>query len=200
MGKINAELDSKEELYFQWFLEELKAEGYIKYYTLQPTSFILCDAVTYNWEKPKPTKKEPNRVESKISSLLEGSVYTADAKIYWADKAIGVFCTGELSNPRDNRFIADYNEDRELVSHVEVKPLFDMQNMTRVFITKQKWIYQLYSIYINLVTPITLFTKMFTPNRYLFTDGGRQLRKTKHKIRTLNEYVEYMKSKNNLID
>lgn len=194
MGKLTAELDSKEELYFQWFLDELKEKGYVREYTLQPNAFILSKEKTYKWNKPKPTKKEPNRIEEKESVMIEASEYTADAQIIWMPKAEGVFyVVDKPTKYKCSLFIAHFKNNGiagHYESYVEIKPIFDMQNMTRVFITKQKWIYQLYNIYINLVTPIKLFEKMFTPHRYLFTDGGRQTRKLKHKVKTLEEYIK----------
>jgi len=203
MDELEIKLDSDEEKYFMWFLEELKAEGYVQDFTMQPSAFKLSEEVPFLWDKPKPTKKEPDRTERNLSIMLEASEYTADAKIVWTDKAKNIFFT--MNTPmkyNDHRFIARFfMEEAAWVSYVEVKPKFDMQNMTRLFVTKQKWIYQLYKVYINLFIPDKGFPKLFTPAMCIATMIYVKTTKTKRgmkypgdskiiwKIKTLNEYV-----------
>lgn len=201
----NIKLDSDEEMYFLWWLEELKAKGYVKDYTMQPEAFKLFEGIAYTWYKPKPTKKEPNRTEFKENWLLEPAEYTTDARIVWEPKAQGIFYNPRVPlHSKCNLLIANNepkgNEDVwRQISFVEVKPSFDQNNMTRLFVTKQKWVYGLYSIYVNLITPVKLFEKTFTPTRYLFTNKSGAKRTLHHKVRTLEEYVEIMKKQNNLV-
>jgi len=205
MESLEVKLDSDEEKYFMWFLEELRAEGYVKDFTMQPPAFRLSDEISYIWNKAKPTKKEPHRMERKESVMLEASEYTTDAHIIWTNKADGIFYT--LNEPTKYGcplFIAHLilrDGETNAESYVEVKPKFDMQNMTRLFVTKQKWIYQLYKVYINLFIPDKGFPKLFTPQMCIATMVYVKTTKTKRgmkyrgdskitwNVKTLNEYV-----------
>jgi hypothetical protein len=83
------DLDTKEEIHFAWYLEELKAEGYILGYQNHPYTFILSEQVKFDCIKqPIPKKAEPR---TEVRELLPKNTYTPDFAIYWTKKAEGVF-------------------------------------------------------------------------------------------------------------
>lgn len=186
MNEINEKLDSDEELYFYWWLSELKENGYIDEFILQPEPFTLSVKMKMTYFKPM------KRVEDKELSynLINGHIYTTDARIVWNKKAENVFYKdlttelGKYDSYKDAIFIAT-----ESISYVEVKPKFDFKNMTRLAKTNIKWVWDKYGIFVNLVIPERLFKLTFTPDRFLTGNKSNRLRKINYKpIKTLKFY------------
>ena len=78
--------DSKEEVYFSWWLDELQMAGFIRRWYYQAFSFSLSDRVQYKVKKPLKTKV---RVDDKL--LLHPHTYTPDFFIDWDESARGLF-------------------------------------------------------------------------------------------------------------
>lgn len=77
------------------------------------------------------------------------------------------------------------------ISYIEVKPIFDMNNMTRDFKVKQKIIFNNKQRYIQLVKIPAFFEKSFTPLRYLMQDVmNSRPRKIKHKVILIDEFLK----------
>ena len=184
--------DSKEELYFSWYLDELKRQRYINHWQRNETSYNLFGGLVHSYIKPM------KRVEDKIltQTILQPSSYTPDFIIYWEPKAIGIFVSKESKTV--GKIITPFLcTDDELISIVETKGTFDMGNMTRLANNNIKFVYEKYQVYINMVKVPTIFKHTFTPERYLFTDKSMQPRKinygTKKKPigpRTLSQFKE----------
>lgn len=193
--------DSPEELYVSWYLDELVGAGYVIKYNYQPTSWELSKKRTYKYRKVLKTKT--NKIET---TLFQKHVYTADFELLWNDayynillKNVDMFGRGvaqdnQVVNKENPFWINDINFleilPSELWSSWEVKPLFDRNNMTRLFTINQKWVYDKYGIYVQKVVPQKLFKDTFTPQKYLFTDSGKQKRKLTFAPRTLEEYIK----------
>jgi hypothetical protein len=205
---MNPNLQSDEEVYASWFFEELLAKGFIKEIIYQPPPFILAKDQTFDWDKPKPTKKEPNRTVGYTSTFLKGAEYTPDIKVIWTPKARDVFYTADY--PKTNKcnlFIAHEDAEGFIVSIIEVKPVFDDNNMTREVILKHKWVYSIHGIYVNMFIRDKAMPKLFTPERYIltqryqktYTDKKKGIvyrpgdSKIKWKVRTLEEYLLSLK-------
>jgi len=159
------EYDSKEEIYFLWYLDELQAAGYINFYRYQPEPFSLFPPVKYNWIKQLKTKKK-----EMTTTLLRAHSYQADFAIYWVKKAKDIFFN--FNKITDAPFIEKY-----YVSFIDVKPAHDMQNMTRLFHINQKWVHQRHGVYVQKIVPQELFKSTFTPERYRYTDKSLKPRK-----------------------
>ena len=177
--------DSKEELYFSWWLEQLKAGKYINHWEKNETSFNLFGGLVHSYIKPM------KKVDDKIltQTILHPSSYNPDFTIYWEPKAIGIFVSkmhstkGKITTP----FLCS---DDELISIIETKADFDRNNMTRLAVNNIKFVYEKYKVYINMVKLPSLFNKTFTPDRYLMTDRTFKPRKLKYKnVRTLREFI-----------
>jgi hypothetical protein len=80
------QFDSKEELWFSYYLSELKQHGYIDNYKHHPKTFVLSDAVYVNVFVKMKTFNKPKKVK-----LLNESKYTPDFEINWNKKAKDVF-------------------------------------------------------------------------------------------------------------
>lgn len=173
--------DSKEELYFSWYLDELKEAKYIQNYEPQPESYVLSPPVFYEYTKQLKTK--PKLI---VKKLAREHIYSPDFKIWWSQRAHSIFfhnieCNANL---KAISFIANGQK-----SIIEIKPVFDQNNMTRLFTINQKWMYQKHGIYVQKIIPVKLFEQTFTPEKYLLTDKTNKLRKLKYQPRSLNEFL-----------
>ena len=77
---------SKEELYFMYYLDQLKAHEYVKKWGYEVSTFDLTDP--YKREYTKQLKTKTKVVEE---HLIAKSSITADFTIHWTPKAINVF-------------------------------------------------------------------------------------------------------------
>jgi len=184
------QFDSKEELHFSWFLEQLKKAKYINHWERCETSYQLTGGVKHSYIKPMK-KVEDKQMEQ---SILLGSSYNPDFIVYWEPKALGIFLSilnkseGKITTP----FICD---DDQLITIIETKADFDMKNMTRIAINNIKFVYEKYNVYINMVKLPKFFNETFTPDRYLMTDKSFTPRKFKKNfnVRTLREFTDSLR-------
>jgi hypothetical protein len=190
------DFDSQEEIYFYWWLEELKAIGLIKSYIYQPKPFQLSESVEVIYEEHLKTK-----IKRKAQNILSGHQYQADFLIYWDeklhDRLFAVLTDIPNKSFKKFPFIADIRKGR-MFSVVDVKGTFNQNDAWRRFSIDQKWVYQKFDIFVNKIIPApnskgtpntTLFRKTFIPERYLMTDAGKQRRKIKYEYLLLKEYL-----------
>jgi hypothetical protein len=175
--------DSWDEYYFMEWCNELKEIGVLLSYS-RSESFVLTSEIKETSIIIKVTKK--GNIESiKETILLNGSVYTPDVKLEI-----------NFDNPlwvkffSNNKTIGKIRAEQGRYTYIEVKPAYDMNNMTRLFINNQKFMFKTHKIYVNLCICDKLFEKTFTPMCYLFHPSGRRKVKLPYtNIKTLNEYI-----------
>lgn len=173
--------DSDEEEYFSWWLDELKKKSFIKEYIRNHKSLPLSDMISVQYGN-----------KGKTTTLLSDHVYTTDF-IITVDKYSGLFADqGNLPVSPNSRsvFMLISEKPGSKHYHIEVKPDFDSNNMTRLFRLNQKWVYQKHGIYTNLVKVPSLFKKTFVPQKYMFTPVKKKPRKFKYEVLTCSQYVE----------
>lgn len=181
------DVESDGELHYSWYLDELKEIGIINRYLYESNTFTLSKARVYPILEIKKTK-----TKIKELSLLQEHVYTPDFCIEWNEKYINKFfrviddATCTVKCPF---FAVRSTKDNKPYTFIEVKPIFDQNNMTRTFRLSQKWLYDKYSLYVQLCVIPTFFERTFTPARYLFTDATMKPRTLKYTPITLNEYL-----------
>lgn len=163
------EFKSNHEKYFSWWLDELMEVGIIDNYDYEPTSYELSDKVVY--------QVLDNKGKQKNKTLLEEHCYTPDFIINWNNNKLNVA----------NKIGILY--DNKCESVIEIKPPFNMNNMTRLFIINQKWVYEKYKIYVQKVVVDDIFSKTFIPKRYLKTDKSNKLRKINYKHMLIDKYI-----------
>lgn len=184
---------SKEEIYFSWWLEELKREGYIKEYKYESRTLTLMNDVKLPWTKQLKTK---NKVEE--HHLFSKTTYTPDFEIIWTEKAFGIFCDGIPTAKRPYFMATDHdNLMNEGISLIDVKGDHSAGasrgNFSQYsFPYKQKMAWMTLKIYVQKVVPTKLFNDTFVPKRYFKTDvSGKPRKMTKIKnIKTLQEFVK----------
>lgn len=198
--------DSKEEVYFLWYLKELINKGLVKDYIYQPKTFPLSEKAVSARAVQLKTK-----IKKTESALLPAHGYSADFFINWNISArYKLFACHSEENSRligDYPFIANKRGESSYYSVIEVKPSFDQNNMTRLFAINQKWVYSKYGIYVQKIIPhprkveksflpaSSLFLRSFVPKRFLLTDGGGQQRKIKYKYKLIDQYLSQIQEK-----
>lgn len=196
------------ELYFEWYIQELKEAGFIKVIKREP--FSLDTLPQHNLQRYDFKTKKPKIEEFK---LIGKHTYTFDYIIIWNKHAKELFynlidatAVQRIWCP----FYAMEDADGEHVSMIDVKPpagamQFGNNTTSYTFPIIQKMLYSLFGIYVNKAIPIpmmsrgkvksgnnmALFTTTFIPKRYFLTDGLGQARVINFKKRTLQEYLAY---------
>ncbi len=170
----------EEEIFHQWLLElqDRKIISNIE----KPASLVLSEAV-------------PIKIGNKEVNLLNEHIYTGDFKFKTDDyrKAFTLDLFQHLGyskiSPNERKKYCLYGQEyNPTIYHIEVKGNYDNNNMTRLFGLNQKWIYQRYGIYYNLVKVPKIFEKTFTPEAYLKTATGKD-RKINFKVKLIDEYL-----------
>ena len=178
------DLQSMEELYFLWWLCDLKDEGYVEDAWYEEDAFVLGKGYEKSYIKRMKTKE---KVEEE--SVLPSTVYTPDFKIKWTEKARGVFYHDLVSEEKlTHGRKPKYSIGADLVSYIEIKPNFDFNNMTRYVKIKINWLFQATGVFVNLVKVPQIFKDTFVPDRYFLTDEGKRTRQIKFKTKRLQDY------------
>ena len=189
-------VDSYEESMFSYWCYKLFQEGYIRNYEKGET-YNLSTVLKYPFYKKLKTKHKLTE-----GHLMNAHEYTPDFKILWSDKAKYVFFDPRNSPNNSYDFsacmMAEY-DNGDFISIVEVKPVFDQNNMTRLATINIKWVRMIYGIYINLCIPMpkmksglpasTLFKQTFFPAEALLTAKGQKAREIKFKYRLFDDYI-----------
>lgn len=182
--------DSNEELYMDWWLQELKVLGYISEIIHQPESFKLSDGISVDYFVPYKKKEGGTYVSE---SIMREHVYTPDVLVTWTQKAVNVFTTminSDLRKKKGHSFMYILC-DENLRSYIEVKPSFDQNNMTRLAKINLQWVWEKYGQYVNIVVPEKHFNKTFTPKKYFFTTKTKKPRTIKYKnVQTIEEFIK----------
>lgn len=192
-------VDSKEERYFEWWLNELIEAGYIKKY-VRSESYILVPKSTVPVLKEKPTKKEPDRLVLESEHLLANLSYTPDYDIYWEEKALDFLVANidELNiSKKEKPLFYCHNTELGLYSCSDVKPNFfrAVNSSSVTFPLKKKMMWEKFNIYVNKVVPIgkeELFAKTFTPLRYFYQDQYPNRKRTisQWRARTIKQFLQ----------
>ncbi len=181
------EVRSDEEWYFSWWLDELVKIGIINRYLYESNTFILSNAKSYPHLLIMKTKTKLTE-----KSLLEEHVYTPDFLIEWNEKYLNRFfriINDETCTVKCPFLAVRSTKDGKAYTFIEVKGDFDRNNMTRLFKITQKWLYDKYGLYVDLLKLPTLFKRTWVPERFLKTNSTNQPRSINFKINTLNEYL-----------
>lgn len=152
---------NNEELFFSYYLDELKENGLIERYEYEPETFELSPEVTFNYVKTTQLKAKV-KTENKTKALLHKHNYTPDFKIIptsW----------GYMSNIFEDSlqefpiFVTSKVKDK-YYSYIDIKGQHAGKLSTAVtFPLNQKWMYDKHSIYVQKIKPFDLFKETFMP-------------------------------------
>jgi len=189
---------SKEEVFFDWWLDELIEAHIIMGVKYQPKSFVITEPVKVAMLKQMKTKTTPF-----FKHLLYSHVYTADWIIDWHPdhEQQWTWSHREPTTRYNNPFSAYRRSDGLMRSVIDVKGTFNGKNNTSAttFPLNQKAVFDKYNILVQRIVPSKLFEQTFTPLRYTFTDTGKPGRTIDWKVRTLEEYLETLKKTGELL-
>jgi hypothetical protein len=177
--------ESNEELYFLYWCEELIRKQIILPDIERGKTFVLSEPATEEIEVIKQLKKGIKK-EIKYKKFLREHIYTNDFTIYIKEDKINLFDFKYAGNKI-------VNEISYLRAYFEIKPVYDQNNMTRIFNINQKWVFDKYGQFINLFVPEKEFIKRFFPKKYLFTRTGKarntNLLNSQIKINLINDFL-----------
>ncbi len=181
-------LDSEEELFFCYWMEELKEAGYINEFSRIEDPILIFDKVSFDFFIRG--KKE---VKPLIKSILRPLSYTPDFFISWTEKADSVFIA-----IRNNEYYAVsfkkciFYTEEDMTSVIDVKGTFrNPRILTATTFPIIQKILAYKGIYVQKIVPFGksgLFAKTFTPNQYNFTPTGK-FKKIPWKVLNLNQYL-----------
>lgn len=181
--------DSNEELYFSWWLDELKEFGFVIHWNKNESPIQLTKPVT--WDYVQAMKRVPDKVRTQ--TLIQGSEYTHDFEILFSEKAVGVFLPKfDLTKRLSYVFLPSPIERGNHLALVEIKGNFDQNNMTRLAVNNIKFLYEQQEVFVNLIKIPNLFKETFTPKRYLLTTHTKKARKINFEVKTLEEFLSYV--------
>jgi hypothetical protein len=192
------EYKNDEELYFSYYLDELKENKIIKDYTYEQETFTLSEDIDFYYTKITELKTK-TKVENKRKSLLKPCTYTPDFVVTFSTTRKGIWGQPDIFPP----FIVMKGKK----GYVDVKGMFaGRTNSTQyTFPLKQKWLYKDYGIYTNKIVPYTLFEETFTPQKVIDTEvykrdiPSRDIKggdtKLKFKIKTIKEWLKSINKK-----
>lgn len=197
------EMKSHIELYFSWWLDELKREGFIKEWWYEEYTFPLAEQIKVPYKKQLKTK-----VKEEEEIILERASCTADFTIVWSEKAKNIFYL-DRNEPLKGG-VRDIpirlSDPDKLISHIETKGNNESSTSSSIsFPYKQKWVYQKYGAFIQKVKPFSykvnkniLFQSTFYPAKVLETEvykrnckfGKQGESKIRHKTTTLKQFLK----------
>lgn len=162
--------DSNEELYFDWWVDELIEIGLVEKRIYHPKTFELSEPL-----------KEPNG-----KMIIGGCSYTCDflLKLNTKHKKIWkIFYPTFFGIPKINlkypiyyQSICTKKEDEaQSFSWIEIKPeirnekghIVDPHNIIAMNAIKRKWVLQFDGVFVQMIKPVELFRNTFYPINYL---------------------------------
>lgn len=188
---MKQEIQSKEELYFEWFLQELQDNGYIINFA-KANTYQLLPLVKISYEEILKTK-----TKIKEQTISREHNYTPDYEIHWNKKAENIFYQdfefsytgGVLQNKINTDLFLKVKSFSSNICLVEIKGGFSLHGQLRNNSIDRKLMLDNKQLFVNLVKIPDLFKLMFVPEKYLLTDTGKQNRIIHFKTKTLTEYI-----------
>jgi len=173
----NIPIDSDGEEKFCMWAEECKKAGYIKEYR-RGKSYLLSDVLHNNFAIQLKTKSAP-----KNQVVLFGHSYNLDFEIEWTKRGKELFCNN-FGEKWEKFFLCHGN-----ISYIEMKPVYDFANMTRLATLNVKWLWDKHKIFCQIVTDESLFKNTFVPAEALLYKKLKTKQKTfKFPVRSLEDY------------
>jgi len=185
---------SDEEVYFQWYIDDLIEEGFIDKWNYEEEVYTIFDSLKLPWEEQMKTQ-----VSSRKFGAIQKSTYRPDFNLYWEDKAKGIFISGipSIQKPAfaGSEFLDLTDQGKSTIDVKGAGGSKAAKKNTSVitFPLKQRLMWIRNNIFVHKVVPQELFEKTFTPYRYIFTNQSGAKRKIKWKVRTVSEYAKMMK-------
>ena len=198
------------ELYFEWWLEELKSVGLVKVYERECETYKVQQPVVVFYKQHYVRKEAIFRNFDLVSPI----VYTPDYEVVFSEKLMNKlfgFIDTDTMTMVEYEPLEKGNYYQETLFYTTVREfedfrvIFDVKppskalqfsgklGSSREFPVKRALLFENHKLIANKVVPVgsetSLFKKTFMPKRYRYTDGGTMLRKIKGKYRSLEEWL-----------
>jgi len=152
--------DSDEEVFVAMWLQELQDAGLVIRWSKTEMPFPMTSGLKRDYIKLTQLKTKIKR-ENKTQTLLRRSEYTPDFIVNFSAKGHLLFVSSLEPECLFVPGMLFYKNTPGVV--IEVKPTFDQNNMERLFVLNQKFLWDKEKIFVNLIEPIALFKKTFIP-------------------------------------
>lgn len=160
--------DSNEQICFYQWCQECLDNNIIKQFYYQPDSFMLSQKIL-------------NEKNGKI--LLRQHKYTTDFKI--------LFDYDLIQNTTINEYFCNkFTTNQDGYVYLDVKPPYNKWGSITNFVINQKWVWQLYNIYVHQLEISQFFMKTFVPNLVRYTQKTHKVQKKYVKCLTIQEYMQ----------
>lgn len=183
--------DSKEEIYFAWYLDELKEKGYVNSWHYHPKQFDLTMGFYYYTTEQKKRGGE----KTTAYTLAQPQTYTPDFMIQWDrtgavtfgkhlfDRSSHIY--GALGHELKHFFWYQYTP-YSYTTYIDVKPSFNKRDSdAAIFSLKRALMLQMHHIHVQKVIIDDCFAKTFTPERFLRCDKSDRKRTINFEIKHL---------------
>lgn len=210
--------ENKFELYFEWWLNDMQKMGLVRKWKKEPESLLMLDPMVIYSQVHFERKESRTVSHNLLNPATYTRDYDVEFHKSLLDVFIGLIVKEEDSyvlkelyerKKADTYYDFSYyylfnqkeiSEDYFTVSF-DVKPgaaairFSSGLGSSREFPYNQKLMVEKYGIFVNKVIPCkdrnSLFNKTFIPEKYMFTDTGKQLRKLgpTEKVRTIKEWM-----------
>lgn len=187
--------DSEGEVMFAIWLNELRKAKIVDVWYKCKTPFILTEGLKINYETITKLKTK-TKIVQRSKTLLRPSEYTPDFKVVFVDEYNDLLSYLDELNFNPNGLF--YTNETYPFAYFEVKPDWDQNNMERLFVNNQKFVWNNLRIFVNLIEPIELFKRTFIPIalleefKYKTNKTGKWSKgdwKVKFKPKTLEEFL-----------
>lgn len=186
--------DNKDELYVEWYLQELKDVGIIQEFWYHPEVYNLTNPVMKIEKGFKGRGSNKQEIDI-VKSFKRGHTFKPEFRIKWstpipAKKFLKPYQFISESNIITTG-VGYFFSNMSLMSDIDVKPKFQIHEAAQAkFSLIQSIVLNQYKVFVQPVIYQDLFSKTFTPARYLLTDSGSMSRKISGwKPVTLQEFL-----------
>ena len=153
---MNISYDSKEELYFSWYLDTLLENNLIVSWEKITTSMLICDKKTFAFN-------------GKPNHLLRDLSYTPDFKIVWNRSAKNLLYINESDVKTKIKYSEIPFKVYGNISHIDVKGEYTHKNRVTdvTFPIIQKILFEYKDMYIQKIKPLSLMDMTFHTDKYI---------------------------------
>lgn len=158
---MGIELDSEEEKQFFCWCLEAKEHGFIEAFYYQPEPFLLSCKGEIKFEVPGKTK-----MLKKTQHIVHPHIYTADFLFKPTDKF------HKLNHKlKPHHLWKEWNGWH----YVDVKGTFNAHGGDLTLSIHQKWVWQIFNVYINKVVPSKFFKLTWCPKAIRYMKNRKEL-------------------------